>query len=161
MSSYHANSIFNCSKSIIAFLLRIIRKIYFDIFFHSFKREVEKTDIVFSNYLIGWRKYIHPNGLAYEYDLFLGDVIEKAKDKFKILCIDMGSGQILRTYKETKNKFSKSKDWICFEQFITFRNIFLALSLSIKKSFGRQIDKNLKNIQKKLDPLFIETFLIC
>jgi UDP-N-acetylglucosamine:LPS N-acetylglucosamine transferase len=125
------------------FSLEVIKKIYFELLFRNFKNEVKNPDILFSSFLISWRKYMHPNGSSYEYDLMVGDVIERAKEKYNnISCIDIDSGHLLRVYKETRNKFNTSSDWVCFEQFITFKNIFLALYLAIKKSFGYQIDKN-------------------
>ena len=85
---------------------------------------------------------MHQNGASYEYDLMVGDVIERAKERFgNIWCIDIDSWHLTRSYKETRNKFNRSNDWVCLEQFTTFRNIFLALHLAIKKSFGHQIGK--------------------
>ena len=132
----------NSFKFGLHFSLRIIRKIYFSLLFNNFTKKVKNPDVLFSSFLISWRKYTHQNASSYEYDLMVGDVIERAKEKIdNISCIDIDSNHLLRSYNETRNKFNKSNDWVCLEQFITFKNIFLALHLVIKKSFGYQIDK--------------------
>lgn len=129
-------------KVLSAFLLRIITKFNFDIFFQRFKKDIKKPDVLFSNDLFSWREFMHINGESYEDDIHLESVIKKSKETFnKIACLDIDTHHVIRSYSETKNKFSKTDAWVCFEQFITYKNIFLAFYLTIKKLSGDEIDK--------------------
>lgn len=130
----------NSGKLGLLISLQLIRKVYFDLFFRGFKKEVKDPDILFSSFLISWRNYMHSNGVSYEYDLMVGDVITRVKEKLdNVAGIDIDSNHLLRSYKGTKNKFIKSNDWICFEQYITSKNIFLSFYLTVKKVFGHQL----------------------
>jgi UDP-N-acetylglucosamine 2-epimerase len=125
-------------------VLRILRKVHFEVFFHRYKKEVHNPTMLFSSFLISWRNYIHKDGSSYAYDLMAGDVIEKAKETFgDISCIDICTN-LLRPYSATKNKFKTTDQWVCFEQFITFKNIFLAFFLSMKKVFGHTLESGLE-----------------
>ena len=62
-----------------AFSLRIISKIYFDLLFRNFKKDIKKPDILFSNDLFSWREFMHMDGQSYEDDIHLESVIKKSK----------------------------------------------------------------------------------
>ncbi|MEF8848443.1 MAG: UDP-N-acetylglucosamine 2-epimerase [Candidatus Thermoplasmatota archaeon] len=114
------------------------RKIYFDIFFDE-KKIIKKPDILFSSYYESWRKFLHKSGESYKDDVMIGGVIEKAKDEFEnILCIDQNA--ILKNAEAAREKNSnKYKEWCCIEAFVSYRDIFLSLFLSLKKILGRKI----------------------
>ena len=121
----------------------VLKYLHFNIFFFKIKKELkdERIDILFSSYLISWRKYMHKDGKSYEYDLMIGDVIEQSKEHFNIKCID--SPMYFRSRKRTYNKFRESDDWICVEQFMDISSIFKAFFLSIKSLLGYRIGKEL------------------
>jgi len=135
----------NISRNIVTNLVYlgyyVLRYIHFNIFFHKIKKEFKDlgTDILFSSYLISWRKYTHLNGKSYEYDLMIGDVIEQSKEHFSVKCIDLP--MYFRSLKRTYNKFRESNDWVCVEQFMDISSIFKAFFLSIKSLFGYRIGK--------------------
>ena len=122
------------------FLRTLSRKIHFDLFLKKYKKEIQNPDILISDFLIGWREFIHDNGETYEDALAFSGIIQKSKQVFNnVKGIDIDTTHKIRSYTETNKKFEKSDDWVCFEQFFTFKNIFLALFLKIKKCFGYNI----------------------
>jgi glycosyltransferase involved in cell wall biosynthesis len=98
------------------------------------------------SFLLNWREYIHKNGKKYEYDLMIGDVVEEAKKYFNVACLDNPAIRFstpFRSFKATKNKFNKSDDWICVEQFIDISDIFKAFSRYIKYLFRPKRDEEI------------------
>lgn len=132
-----SSMIFNC---IFKSLILILRWMYFNLNFGRLKKrgKIPKIDILFSGYLMNWRNYTHKNGKNYEFDLMIGDVIEEAEKKFKVYCMD--NIITLRPKVFTYRKYNQSKNWVCFEEFITIQNIFNALELYTK--FGSSSNKN-------------------
>jgi glycosyltransferase involved in cell wall biosynthesis len=100
---------------------------YFNLNFGRLKKrgKIPKIEILFSGFLMNWRNYTHKNGDNYEYDLMMGDVIEEAEKKFSVYCMD--NIITLRPKALTYRKYDQSKNWVCFEEFIAFRDIFKAL----------------------------------
>ena len=128
------------SLNFLYLIYHVLRYFHFNIFFHNFRKPItDKADILFSSHLLNWREYVHKNGKRYEYDLMIGDVIEESKKYFNVVCIDNPPIKVstpFRPLRETKNKFSKSDDWICIEQFVAISDIFKAFSFYIKYLFG-------------------------
>jgi hypothetical protein len=138
----------------------VLKYLHFNIFLLNIKRELkdERIDILFSSYLISWRKYMHRDGKSYEYDLMIGDVIEQSKEHFNIRCID--SPMYFRSLRRTYNKFRESDDWICVEQFMDISHIFKAFFLSVKSLLGYRIDKDLDHYFTLIDkPVKVSSLL--
>jgi len=118
---------------VIQFSYYMINVVYFKLFFHNLKTPSKNLDILFSSFLLNWRETKHKDGTSCEYDIMIGDVIEKAEeDGLNVLCIDTDSKKRFRSKSKTVRKISTNSKWICLEQFITFSIIFKALILDFK-----------------------------
>ncbi|MBU4255982.1 MAG: UDP-N-acetylglucosamine 2-epimerase, partial [Thermoplasmatales archaeon] len=131
----------------------ILRCMYFNIFFYDIKKDIkdEKIDILFLSFLINWRKCKDKNGKIYEHDLMIGDVIKQSKECFYVRCMEQSLNGLFRAFKETHNKFRKTNDWICAEQFIDISSAFKAFFLSMKYLFGSKIGKNFEQYFSIID----------
>lgn len=123
-----------------------INLLYFKLFFHNLHSPSKNPDILFSTFSLNWREIKHKDGTSYEYDVMIGDVIEKAEeDGLDVLCVDTDSKKRFRSKSKTVRKISTNSKWICFEQFITFSILFKALILGSRKLaygiFDRKYDK--------------------
>jgi len=136
-------SLISTIRNVVPFGYYISRSFYFFIFFKmSIKKYPQvNPDILFSSFLVSWRKYMHIDGQSYESDLMIGDVIECCKKLFGVTCIDTDSVRLFRSRKQSYKKFRKSNDWICIEQFFDFSILVKSLIISLKLSFGYFIEK--------------------
>jgi hypothetical protein len=96
---------------------------------------------MFSSFLVSWRNYKHIDGTTYKSDFMIGDVLDKAKNRFDYSCIDIDSNNYFRTV-ETKKKFMQSDDWICIDQFMDISIILSAATLQIKHLLGYSFNED-------------------
>ena len=140
--------IYDIVLSTVFFVIYIYRKIQFEWRFRNRKFFLVSPDILFSNDLNWWRKFIHSNGKSYKDDIILGEIIRKIKNRHKnISCLDISI--LRRSYKNIGDKFDKSSDWVPLEHFVTFKNLFLSYILALR---------TLLNLQEKIDDSY---FLGC
>ena len=95
-----------------------------------------KTDILFSTYLMNWRKVNRADSSTNWNDIMLGDITKRVSREFQIMIIDEDPHHKFRDYKKTISKVKSCNFCLPIEEFVDIKSILKAYILSLKNLLG-------------------------
>ncbi len=118
----------------------LLKMLYFRLRFHRIQspRSIgDKTDILFSTYLMNWRRVNAYASSPQLDDVMLGDVMESTSQYFRIASLDEDPHHRFRNYEKSLQKFSRCDSCFAIEDFINIKLILRAYILSFWSLLGR------------------------